>query len=371
MRRGKRLRVSLGTADPEVAWLIAVSKLRAFELGRAGLMSEAKPHRPLSEVIGDYRTELERRGDGVHHVRESKRLLEAIAAETGPTLETWTTETIARALAKLWSDKARTQNKARTAAKGLSKMLVDRDELARNPVDRIPRARVVRKRIRRDLARHELHAVLGAVPLYRQACYVTALTTGLRRNELKTRATGDVDCDRAALALDGDAAKNRRAATLHLPPIAVKILRRYLRSLGNVPPTTPLFKVPLIATWKKDLIRAGVEYRTARGVVDFHALRGTFITNLSRRRRKGPAASLEVVRDCARHADVQQTAAYIGVDEEERKAAVDAGAALWAKSCPKPRPGTQGAPVHTSGKEGRKRRSRRPPPGSPSGAGTV
>ena len=67
---------------------------------------------------------------------------------------------------------------------------------------------------------------------------------------------------------------------------------------------------------KKDLERAGIPYKTEKGVADFHAAgRHTHITELLR-----SGASLTEARELARHSDIRMTMKYthIGIDDQAK-----------------------------------------------------
>lgn len=71
---------------------------------------------------------------------------------------------------------------------------------------------------------------------------------------------------------------------------------------------------------RKDLERAGIQYRDKQGrVADFHALRKTFITNLSRY-----GVSPKLAQVLARHSDINLTLnTYTSVELEEQSDAVE------------------------------------------------
>lgn len=67
---------------------------------------------------------------------------------------------------------------------------------------------------------------------------------------------------------------------------------------------------------RDDLARAGIEVETAAGVVDFHSLRVTFITNLARG---------GVHPKVARHSTIELTMqTYTKLDASEQRAGIDA-----------------------------------------------
>ncbi len=96
-------------------------------------------------------------------------------------------------------------------------------------------------------------------------------------------------------------------------------LEAYIRTLGDVDPESVLFPstrtmkkgakrapksaIPTIKTFDKDLDAAGLPKKDARGrVLDFHALRMTYITHL-----RLAGVSLDMAKRLARHSDVRLT----------------------------------------------------------------
>jgi integrase len=61
-------------------------------------------------------------------------------------------------------------------------------------------------------------------------------------------------------------------------------------------------RIPTMETFRKDLEAAGLPYETQEGVMDFHALRTTFITSLARR-----GVPLAAAQRLARHSTPQLT----------------------------------------------------------------
>ena len=115
--------------------------------------------------------------------------------------------------------------------------------------------------------------------------YRLALETGLRLNELRSLQKVDFDLNTKSPTITIQAAysKNHRADTLPLREDTAELIRNHLAMMM---PTAQAFA---IRKWiragdmiRADLRDAGIPYRDASGkVVDFHALRHTFITNLA------------------------------------------------------------------------------------------
>jgi hypothetical protein len=111
--------------------------------------------------------------------------------------------------------------------------------------------------------------------------------------------------------------KHRRKDVLPLHPELVSQLRQWLNDLKPDDKLFPLLgKKQLSLMIQKDLKRAGIPYRTAEGIADFHAAgRHTYITQLLR-----SGATLPEAKELARHTDVRMTMRYthIGIADQAR-----------------------------------------------------
>jgi integrase len=156
----------------------------------------------------------------------------------------------------------------------------------------------------------------------RTLIYKTLLLTGLRKGELTSITLGQVDLDAALLKLNPGDEKNREGNVIPLRGDLVADLRLWvddMRQRGLTAASTSLFTVPagLLRILDRDLVAAGlarvfkdttsgkskIDKRDERGrTIDIHALRHTFVTNLS----KGGVAPL-VAQAAARHSDIGLT----------------------------------------------------------------
>ncbi len=139
-----------------------------------------------------------------------------------------------------------------------------------------------------------------------KAAYLTALFTGLRRNELKALEWSDVFLDdpKPYLSARASTTKNKRQATIRLHEQVVAELRT-IKPSGSLDGRKVFAGSCLPGMWafKTDLQRAGIVYADAQGrKADFHALRYTFATNLS---KAGilPREAMELLR----HSDMRLT----------------------------------------------------------------
>lgn len=151
----------------------------------------------------------------------------------------------------------------------------------------------------------------------RALVYNTVSRTGLRRREVTLVRVQDVDFQAGVIWLNAKTAKSKREQYVRLNSDIARRLRAYIRTLGDVDPASVLFPstrtwegkrapktaVPRSTTVDKDLAAAGLAKRDSRGrVLDFHALRMTYVTHL-----RMAGVSLDVAKRCARHSDIRLT----------------------------------------------------------------
>jgi len=205
---------------------------------------------------------------------------------------------------------AQTFNFHQAAVKQFCRWMVKERRALENPVSHLDglNVRTDRRVERRALTGDELRALLdmtangpfvqvdgkvqrvpternGMAPEDRVILYRVAVETGLRSSELRslTRASFDLGGKSPCVTVKAGYSKRRRDDTLPLRPGTAIALRGFL---ANKAPATPVFKMPVrfdVADMLRvDLIEAGIAPTDSEGrVVDFHALRHTFITGLA------------------------------------------------------------------------------------------
>jgi integrase len=139
------------------------------------------------------------------------------------------------------------------------------------------------------LAKVKPAARLEALEAGRQRAliYLTVMQTGLRRKEIKLTTWMDIHLDAGTqpfLSLRPVTTKASRDETIPLKQGLADALLAWRTGNPAAKPTDRVFdRIPGVETLKKDLEAAGIAYEDASGrVVDFHALRHTFGTLLSR-----------------------------------------------------------------------------------------
>lgn len=310
---GVKITKSLETSDPDVAAERAIL-LRAEARRRAS--GDAPRPSGAQEVIGlieAYQSDLNRRGLTPKHVREVIRSLIRLSAGAGvETIAGWTPAATERALATRSGRSSRTRNKSLDHVRSFGRWLRKTGRWDRDLAAGVEKVRSQRQRERRSLTPAELGALLESSPGPRALVYRVAAYTGLRRSEIGRLRPEHVDLVRGEINLPGEETKNRKTATLPVPPGLVDAWRAWLEDPwwrgphGRVeaPETAVLPPLPNLKTFYRDLDRAGVERETSSGLVDFHSLRVTYITNLAR-----AGVPLATAVRLARHSDPRLTAA--------------------------------------------------------------
>ena len=211
----------------------------------------------------------------------------------------------------IWRAKQRvapkTLNEYQDACNAFFKWMERVERITHNPLRKVEkvatRGKEVRKR--RAFTDAEVNSLLTVAGDHR-AAYLTALFTGLRRNELKALEWSDVFLDdpKPYLSARASTTKNKRQATIRLHEQVVAELRA-IKPSGSLD-SSKVFagsRLPGMWAFKSDLQRAGIVYADAQGrKADFHAMRYTFATNLS---KAGilPREAMELLR----HSDMRLT----------------------------------------------------------------
>jgi site-specific recombinase XerD len=193
------------------------------------------------------------------------------------------------------------------------------------------------------VTRASAKSVQRVSPELRARAYLFSYLTGLRKKEMGslTASSFRLDDEPPKVTLAAACSKHRRTDVLPLHPKLVEILRIWLAGLS---PTDKLFpgleRKKMSEMIQKDLKRAGIPYRTADGIADFHAAgRHTYITQLLRN-----GVTLPEAKELARHSDVKMTMRYthIGIHDQARAVAKLPAAALHMRCVSG---GSEGHPV--------------------------
>ncbi len=188
-----------------------------------------------------------------------------------------------------------------------------------------------RRHVRRALTAEELarvieaaeqgDVVMGMSGPDRAMLIRLATGTGFRVNELRslTRRSFDLDATPATVTVEAGYSKRRRRDEQPIREDLAMLLQTYLAGREA---NEPIFHIPAKPglMLREDLKAAGVPYKDgADRVVDFHALRHTFITHVVK-----SGASVKVCQELARHSDPKLTMnVYTHLTLHDRAKALD------------------------------------------------
>lgn len=288
--------------------------------------------KPLADHIEDYRLELLAKGGTAKHAQHIKGVLARLLADASvASVGDISPDQVRAALGRLKAKRsARTANHAIGAIKAFATWLEQAGRIKECPKGLAGLApyneKADRKRVRRALTFGELERLLTtteaapAIYIYghtkskhskiavtgpaRAALYRLAMGTGFRANELRSLTPESFKLDglEPTVTIGAKHTKNGKDAIQPITPELAADLKRYVDT-GE--PGKPVLIVPdrTAEMLKADLERAGISYRDgAERVVDFHALRGTYITHLIQN-----GANPKVVQVLARHSTITLT----------------------------------------------------------------
>lgn len=236
------------------------------------------------------------------------------------------------------------------ACKQFSRWCFINGRLPNDPLTHLSIKNVQCKNPRRALSADEVACLLGytetapmifGLPGYeRSIIYELAVTTGLRRNEIKSITRSSFDFKRLSVRVEAKDTKNKKAAVL---PVKAALMDRIKQHLSGKMPTAKAFNVPQAAAimLKRDMAGARqqwidavkgnpAEHRrrvesdflktdTYEGKVDFHSLRHTFGTLLA-----AAGVHPKTAMDLMRHSDINLTMAlYTHGNHEQQTKAVE------------------------------------------------
>ena len=339
---GKRRRVASGTPDKDAAQRLA-NQLETKTMERErGLIDAAQERfavearRPILEHLKAFRESLLAKGNTERHCFESYavvlRVIEMCGAQQVGDL---TPEAVEKAITSIRQSgrSLATCNRSITAVKSFSRWL-RRDKRTRdNALVDLARFNEATdpRHVRRELLPEEIAGLLRVtegrtLPEHeitgpdRAMVYRVALGTGFRAKELRslTPRSFDLDADSPTVTVQAAHSKRRRTDCQPIRQDLADLLRRWLagrqadaRVFGNLPlKTVRMLKKDMAAaraawigeatTDEERQVRQRsdfLKYRNAAGeVVDFHALRHTYISSIV-----AGGASVRTAQELARH----------------------------------------------------------------------
>jgi integrase len=308
---GKR-QVAKGYTDKEASEQLGRTLEQQAEKRQAGLQAvdPAKVRTPFADVLDLYIADLDRAKCDDKYTAIIRLRMNKLAAECSwSTVGSMRAEAMTRWMARPPQSglAPATLNQYLETAGAFANWCIDKSYLAGNPLAGIRKADESEKRRRRRGLSEDLLCELLTVAEARgrQLVYLTAMKTGLRRDELKKLQWGDVVLSGPdpRINLRGSANKARREDVIPLDAEMVEALTA--AKPADAKPSDPVFPkgVPTMRTYKRDLERAGIPYRDGQGrQADFHALRKSYNMLLA---KKGvsPRTAMQLMR----HTDIRLT----------------------------------------------------------------
>jgi len=339
---GTRKRVK-GFRDKAATAQLAAQLEREAELGRAGMIDKYVEHRkrPLKDHLEDFKQALMDKGNTSKHAlmtyRQAKTVVEGCRWA-------FVTDVSASSVENFLANKRRaglgknTSNHYLQSVKQFFSWLKSDGRMAENPLEHLRRlnAKTDVRHERRALSLEELNTLVEAAengPVHhglsghaRAMLYLLAASTGLRAEELATLRWNALDLsgDSPTVTIWAGYSKHRRKDILPLRQEVAGVLDRWrVERAGG--PDQRLFSTLKHMRWadmlKRDLAVANISYADSVGrVVDFHALRHTFITHVVK-----SGASPKVAQALARHSKITLTMdvyTHMGL-HDQRKALED------------------------------------------------
>ena len=301
--------ISLNCADKQTAEQKLRDSIRDQERESVGLLAPSAQRKtfesPLAELVGGYVADLKALGRSADHVRHvDKRLRRLIRECKWQNLREVTADSFQRWRAE--QKKApKTINEYQAVLSALFTWLRKQNRVPANPFEIVSKVDTRGKESfqRRALNDDEAKRLL-ATP--RKLLYLLAMHTGLRRGEISKLQGSFLHLDNANpfYALPANLVKNRKEQPRPLHPELVKELQK-LKAAGTLEPGDLVFPdgVPTMKEIRKDFKAAEIPLKDELGhIVDFHALRTTYITRLQR-----AGVSPREAMELARHSDMRLT----------------------------------------------------------------
>jgi len=338
---GTRKRVK-GFKDKQATAQLAAKLEKEAELAQAGIVDKYKEHhkKPLAEHIKDFKASLVNKGTTEKHAclvhNRAKAVIENckfvfIADISASRVQRYLAERRREGLS------IRSSNFYLQAAKQFCRWLVADGRAPDNPLAHLsgqnPKTDV--RHARRALTADELERLIKATAngqthskmsgKERAMLYTLAVSTGLRAGELAslTWQSFNLSGSEPSVTVLAAYSKHRRDDTLPLRLDIAQLLAAWKteQESDEQAKVFGAFRVNKATKMlRKDLEVAGITYRDGAGrVADFHSLRHTFISNLTR-----SGVSPKIAQSLARHSTIgltMDTYTHIGLYDE--RAALD------------------------------------------------
>jgi integrase len=303
--------IALQVSDKQVAQQKLNKLIQELEHESVGL-SPAKAERdaaqsPLLDLVSEYVNELTVLGRSEDHLRHVDKRLRRLARECGWTRLAEVTPASFQAWRKEQASKApKTLNEYLAVLSAFWTWLRRQGRVSANPFELVERTDTRGKeRIRRRALSDADVVRLLQVAGEHQLAYMLPLYAGLRRKEATRLRWCDLVLGEQSGLLRMPVAvnKNRKDQPLPLHCELVAALQRSKPKNSPADTLVLVHGVPDMDEFRADLEKAGIAFLDESGQrLDYHALRKTFITRLSRN-KVHPRLAMEL----ARHSDLKLT----------------------------------------------------------------
>lgn len=282
-------------------------------------------HRPFTEHLDEYITTTQSQCEPRHTAQVRSAIERAAEALGWRVISDIAPDAVTRHLnglkVKRKSVGPRTKNSHRATLKAFTRWLHANGRLGVDPLHALPRwdEEADIRRERRPFSDTELEALLKAAPRDREMLYTLLVSTGLRVGEARhlTRRSF-VWQPRPIVVVQAAFSKRRSRDEQPIPVAAAMTLRPFIEAVK----VGPIWRIPANPGGMivEDMIAAGIERRDDDGrVLDFHALRHTYITNLV-----AAGVAPKVVQALARHSTITLTMdRYAHLADDEAAKALD------------------------------------------------
>jgi integrase len=343
-----------------MTWLETLPPELIDKLAAIGILDKRRhaATKTLDDHLDDWKKWLEARDDNPRHVKETVARARKLVNDCGFTM--WNDISPQRVTTELADKRVGTDKKPGIGPRTSNSYLQSLKQFCRWMVDSVGRAaqspvaqlrpvnqEVDRRRERRALSVEELQRIVKAAEVGpvirgltgrdRATIYRLVMETGLRWSEVKglTRDCFDLEAEEPTLTVKAAYSKHRRQDILPLRPRMAALLKDYLADRAHTDkafPTQPwcqgvyIFGADLAATATGKLKdgetpdpKTAIQYRDADGrYADFHSLRHSFLTALSR-----SGASPKQTQALARHQTSAMTDRYIHMQLTDQRAGLE------------------------------------------------
>ncbi len=331
-----------GFKDKTATAQLAAKLEKEAELADAGIIDRYKEHRkrPLTEHLKDFGSCLTGRGITAKYIQQVVNQLEIVFKSCGfAYIADITASSVQRFIGELkrTGSSHRTCNYYLKTLKQFCSWLVADNRTAENPLAYLKglNTQTDIRRKRRALNIDEINRLIEVAaesPEHhlmsgqeRAMLYTLAVNTGLRAGELASLTWQSFNLNDSTPFVTVLAAysKHRRDDTIPLRPDVAGLFTQW-QTERNEPMNAKIFpnldKVKTAEMLRKDFEIAGIDYIDKAGrVADFHALRHTFISNLSQ-----GGVSPKVAQSLARHSTITLTMdTYTHVQLYDERAALE------------------------------------------------